>query len=528
VTARRHDFGGLSLSLLSALDTTGGVDETLELLDAREEGDALVVERVSSLWDRAWLELRHAGDALEVHTCVRGRGALTEVQLLGGRSAIPGAPLGRMLSGSPFPTLFSPNPEDGAAPFRPAAAGAVTGVVGEGEPGRAHWLFTPAPLFWALGDDGDWVDVGVAAPLEQLRFAEVRWEAAAKGFSLRLDYDGRTRVDGEFRAPVLVLTPGGDPWEGLRRHRADLAARGAAPSIAPREQPAWWSEPIFCGWGAECWLEKAHGGLARDYSTQENYDAFLARLAEHGVDPGTIVLDDKWQATYGRNEPDPAKWPDLRGWIARQHDLGRHVLLWWKAWDPEGLAPELCLRNAAGVPVALDPNNPAARDELARIVTEMIEGLGADGFKVDFTARTPSGRGLQGGDGAWGIALLHDLLRVFYAAAKAAKQDALVITHTPHAAFVDVTDMIRLNDVVSGVDLVEQMEFRAAVVRAAVPELPIDTDDWRAPNKRQWRAYLERKRAIGVPSLYYASHIDATGEELDDEDYAAIARVFAS
>jgi hypothetical protein len=31
-----------------------------------------------------------------------------------------------------------------------------------------------------------------------------------------------------------------------------------------------------------------------------------------------------------------------------------------------------------------------------------------------------------------------------------------------------------------------------------------------------------------VPSLYYATHIDATGEELDADDYAAIARVFAS
>jgi hypothetical protein len=61
-----------------------------------------------------------------------------------------------------------------------------------------------------------------------------------------------------------------------------------------------------------------------------------------------------------------------------------------------------------------------------------------------------------------------------------------------------------------------------------VPELPIDTDDWRAPNKREWREYLERKREIGVPSLYYASHLDATGEEFDDDDYAAIARVFAS
>jgi hypothetical protein len=101
-----------------------------------------------------------------------------------------------------------------------------------------------------------------------------------------------------------------------------------------------------------------------------------------------------------------------------------------------------------------------------------------------------------------------------------------VITHTPHPAFVDVTDMIRLNDVVGGVDLVEQMEFRAAVVRAACPELPIDTDDWRVPDKASWRAFLERKPQIGVPSLYYASHLDATGEELDEDDYAALKRIW--
>jgi hypothetical protein len=528
MTERRHDFGGVSLSLLSALDTTDGVDETLELLDAREEGGTIVVERVSSLWDEAWLELRRAGDALEVHTCVRGRGALTDVRLLGGRSTIPGTALGTLLSGSDHPTLFSPNPEDGAPPFRPAAEGAVTGVVGEGAPGRARWLFTPAPLFWALGDDGAWTDVGVMAPVEQLRFAEVCWEAVVKGFSLRLAYDGRTHVDGEFRAPVLVLTPGHDPWAALERHRHDLVARAAAPAVRVREQPAWWGEPIFCGWGAQSWLERERGGFARDYATQEHYDAFLAQLAGHDVVPGTVVLDDKWQATYGGNEPDLVKWPDLRGWIARQHDAGRHVLLWWKAWDAEGLPAELCVRNAAGVPVALDPNNPAARAELARVVTEMIAGLGADGLKVDFTARTPTGRGLQGADGTWGIALLHELLRIVHDAAKAAKPDALVITHTPHPAFVDVTDMIRLNDVLGGVGLVEQMEFRADVVRAVVPELPIDTDDWRAPNKREWRAYLDVKREIGVPSLYYADHIDATGEELDDDDYAAIARVFAA
>ena len=37
---------------------------------------------------------------------------------------------------------------------------------------------------------------------------------------------------------------------------------------------------------------------------------------------------------------------------------------------------------------------------------------------------------------------------------------------------------------------------------------------------------LDVKAAIGVPSLYYASHLDATGEELDADDYAAVRRAW--
>jgi hypothetical protein len=85
--------------------------------------------------------------------------------------------------------------------------------------------------------------------------------------------------------------------------------------------------------------------------------------------------------------------------------------------------------------------------------------------------------------------------------------------------------MIRLNDVISG-DVVEQMQFRAAVAGAACPELLIDTDDWRLPDKRAWRAFLDVKAGMGVPSLYYASHLDATGEELDADDYAAVRTVW--
>jgi hypothetical protein len=517
----------LSLSLLSAVDRADGVDETLAV-GAPEVRDATItVERRSTLWERAWLELRCLETCVEVHTCVRGRGAITGVRLLGGRSLIPGSPLGRTLSGTRLHTLFTPNPEDGVAPTRAVDEGAVIGVAGDSEPGRGHWLFTPAPLYFALGDE-PWIDLALVAPARELRFVELALEAAANGFSLTLDYDGQTAVDGDFRAPAVLITPGvPDPYAGLRRHRDDLVARDAAPAPRPRRRPEWWTEPIFCGWGAQSYAERISGGLARDYATQEQYDGFLTRLEEHGLVPGTIVLDDKWQETYGGNEPDPHKWPDLKAWIAGRHARGQHVLLWWKAWDPEGLAPELCVRNPDGVPVALDPNNPAARDELRRIVMHLLsaDGVGADGLKVDFTARTPSGRALTHAGGAWGIALLHELLSVVYGAAKDAKPDALVITHTPHPSFVDVTDMIRLNDMISG-EIVPQMAFRADVVRAACPELLIDTDDWRVPDKRAWRAFLDVKADLGVPSLYYASHLDASGEELDEDDYAAVRSVW--
>jgi hypothetical protein len=117
---------------------------------------------------------------------------------------------------------------------------------------------------------------------------------------------------------------------------------------------------------------------------------------------------------------------------------------------------------------------------------------------------------------------------VVYAATKSAKPDALVITHTPHPGFVDVTDMIRLNDMLRlkdrgpVPDVVPQMRYRAKVVRAACPELLVETDDWCVPDLETWRAYQAIKRELGVPSLYYATHLDRTGEELTPDDYEVL------
>lgn len=524
----------LRLRPLAALDMVGAPDETLAVEPPRLLSPGVVeIRRRSTVWDEAAVRLVCADDGLEVRTSVQGRGALDTVRLLAGRSLLPGRPNGLLPSGTSFTTLFSPNPDDPERVARPAAEPGVIGVVGDSEPGRGHWFFTPAPLYFVVGDVG----LSVVETVDNLRFPQLRWEGADRAFAFAFEYEGHVLVDGSFDAPTLLFTPGvDDPYAGLRAHRASLVARDAAPRPAPRTTPAWWSEPIFCGWGAQVARADADGRRAPDLATQDEYDAYLSTLEREGLVPGTITIDDKWQSTYGRNEPETEKWPDLKGWIAERHERGQRVLLWWKAWDAEGLPPELCVRNVDGAPVGFDPSSPAARDELASIITGLIapEGLDADGLKIDFTARTPSGHAVRSASGSWGIALLHELLQVVYGAAKSAKTEALIVTQTPHPSFVDVTDMIRLNDMLrlgdgsAPASVVPQMRHRAEVVRAACPELLIDTDDWAVPSLAAWREYLREKPSLGVPALYYADFLDGSGVRLDPEDYQALRETWSA
>ena len=68
------------------------------------------------------------------------------------------------------------------------------------------------------------------------------------------------------------------------------------------------------------------------------------------------------------------------------------------------------------------------------------------------------------------------------------------------------------------------MRYRADVARAACPELLVDTDDWQAPNRAEWRDTSRRSASSACPSLYYATHLDMTGEPLEPEDYDGVAR----
>jgi len=559
--ARLADAAGnvwADLALIASASTLDGPDEWWSLDPVAVEDAPCQVARIvarTSRWRAAVLRLELHPDHLRARLELDGEGLLTDVELFAGMlSARPAMGTGRFESGRRFRSVVPGGPADPTRIVIPAGEAAQIGVVGDSRPGRGRWFFTPGPLAFALAlreahdalmpPPGPWLALGIdPGPADSAGFTSFDYLAGDGSFSVRLRYEGHTRVAGHWASPDVLLVPGAaDPYDAVRRA---IALRRASPT-AEAPTPGWWLEPMFCGWGAQVAAAPGAGAPAAMLSRRDRYDAWLARLEAAGVVPGTIVVDDKWQRTYGRNEPDESRWPDLRGWIDARHARGQRVLLWWKAWDPEGLPPEQTIRTPAGVPVAADPTNPRYERLLRASIRGMLardpDALDADGLKLDFTGATPSGTSLRtfaesqvgAGSGPWGIGLLHRLLSIVADEARATKPDALIVTHAPDPLFRDVSSMVRLNDALRLDDpeplvpVIAQLRHRAALIRAADPAVPIDTDDWAMPSRAEWLEWQRTKIDVGVPALYHVDTLAPAGEAITHADLAVVARTWAA
>ena len=523
----------MELFVASSVHTLSGLDDTTSIgrWQIEERGDAAVcaLRAGSSLWPHKAYRFRCEPDRFGYEIEVEGDGVLTDANYFGGYySAQTRWGSGWCWSGQNFKRGFTPEPNTAEQPYFSPASSARIDLIGVPLPGKAGWFFTPPPFCFAFQTAGGWLGVGVEATRGAHRFTAFEYHAQL-GWYLSLAYEGHTRISGRAVLPPLTFEFAPSEYDALASHCRRVRELAGIAERSPADQPRWWREPIWCGWGAQCYLGKIEKRYAYDCSRQDLYEQFLGALDAHGVNPGTVVLDDKWQATYGENRADPEKWPDLRGFIAEQHAKDRRVLLWIKAWSPEGLPPGECVTNAADLPVALDPTHPALVARLRASVQQMLSagGYDADGFKIDFTARIPSGPGLRLHGDVWGLELLKLYLQIICQEARRVKPDALVMTHTPHSYLADVLDMVRLNDVNIGHAVVPAMTHRARVARAACPDALIDTDNWPMPNKSAWREYVQVQPSLGVPSLYYATHVDTTGEPLDADDYRLIRESWA-
>jgi hypothetical protein len=544
--------GGLLAELFipSSIHTIGALDDTVGVGDwqvDQSDGEILLTQpAASSIWDAKQVRLRCRPHRFTYEVTVTGHGRLADAHFFGGYySGQLRLGSGFFPSGQAFRRAFTPEPNADNVIFFSPAEGATIDLGGGALPGRFDWYFTPPPFAFCFQSGAGWLALGVAAPPGENRFGAFRYHGSFDSFYVTIPYEGYTTVDGRCDLPPVSFDfalspaspPAQDPYAALAAHVQGLRDRGLAPALSPAApRPGWWFEPIFSGWGAQCYLaSQTMGGPdrldARRYCRQEHYESFLAALDREQVAPGIVVIDDKWQSAYAANDVDEEKWPDLPGFIRRQHAAGGRVLLWLKAWDPEGAPAGECITNAAGQPVAFDPTHPAYEARLRASVRQMLspEGYGADGFKIDFTARIPAGPGMRLHGAAWGLELMKRYLAIVYDEAKQAKPDALVMTHTPHPYLADVLDMIRLNDIPErrpDVDVRAVMTHRARVAAIACPNAVVDTDNWPLAGRAAFRAYLDLQAELGVPSLYYSSHMDSSGEPFTPEDYRLVREMW--
>jgi hypothetical protein len=518
-----------TLRLDSGVDALDALDEgtMLGIPSICQEPDAVVVRwrGASRRWPCKQVELRARQDAFCYGYRVEGSGQIARAHFF--RTHAAG-------STAHFSQLFNPEPNYWRVQYTSPADRALITVGHDPTCHGGNWFFTPAPYCFALRGGDAWLGIGVAATAGSWAFADMEYPVG--GFGVSLVYDGHAQVNGAWESPRLTCLVAQDEYGAIARYCDALRAAGLAPTHGRGPSQEWWLEPIFCGWGEQVAHEAHRGGRAVEHARQAHYERWLRTLAAHGLDPGTVVIDDKWQRAYGLNEVDAAKWPDLPGFIAAQHRHGRRVLLWLKAWDPEGLPAAECIRDADGAPVAADPGNPDFAARLGEQVWRMLREIGADGFKLDNTNAIPRGRGLASAGGHWGLELQRQWLAIVSEAASAARPDAVLVAHTANPYLADLVDVLRLNDLAGYADpeqsVVPDMRHRARVARAASPYWSLDSDNSPFRGRAQFRDYVRAQGTgeFGIPSLYYAERVaGASGVEmLDDEDYATIRAAWAA
>lgn len=524
----------LELFVLSGIQPLVGRDDTVKMgswtVTSSTDRVVISLEAQSSVWDSKRYSFICTPEGFSYEMEVRGSGQLTEVNYFGGNySGNTRWGSGFFWSGQNMVQGFNPEPNSGEINYFPPIAGSVIDLMGVPLPGKDDWFFTPPPFCFALQSTTGWLGLGVEARQGANRFTEYSYHGQSqRGFYLSLAYEGHTTVVDSYTLPAIGFYFVEDEYAALAKHVESLSEKGYVQLYKNAAKPDWWFTPIYCGWGSQCYLASQASVPAPAMARQENYEKFMQILTENDVTPGIVVIDDKWQEAYGENCADSAKWQDIKGFIAKQHAEGKKVLLWLKAWDKEGLPDDECIANAAGYPIAFDPTNPVFVARFRASVRRMLsaDGYDADGFKIDFSARIPSGPGIKLAGDAWGLELMKKYLYILYDEAKKTKADALVMSHTPHPYLADVLDMIRLNDINTGKDVNKAMTHRARIARIACPDAVIDTDNWPITDKQTWQEYLKLQPELGVPSLYYASHIDSTREALTCEDYELIRTVW--
>ena len=545
----RNGLRMLRLPLVSALNSSDAHEHLTDIhyqTHAVEQGGAgkryeITATAVSTLWTQRVFHWRLYDDHLEFDQSAAGKGAI-------GRSFVfsngrPGrwdkgqSDGGAWNAGLMADRYWSPSPNhanrfehDIAEPQTLGFGGDVySGTEEDYRPGQMIDLFSPPPLMLAFHESGEWAGVGIGTSPGQYRFPALEYSGSRyAGAAWWVDYLGYARMEdqpnGVFHSPVAAIHFGYSALDTLDHYTGWMRVRGFG-TEASYPDVAWHHLPIFCGWAEQTSMATPYGRAPNAEATQANYEAWLAELDNRKLPIGTVVIDDKWQKGYGNFEVDRAKWPDMKGFVARQHKLGRHVLLWVPVSQADGLPENLCVQGPDGKCVAPKLAEPAYETFLRGRIHDLVENIGVDGFKEDWVW-APTQAGLPVPPQLAGMEAVRRFQQILYSETHRWRPDALVETQTPNVAFRDSSDVLRLNDVWYATrDIVTTMRTRADIAHISGWPL-VDTDNASSTTLATWWTYMEAQPAIGIPALYFVHRTESTLEAPSDADWAALGALW--
>lgn len=428
-----------------------------------------------------------------------------------------------------------------------------------------NFLFNPGLLCFLLAKSTaeEWVSLGLGVEPGQYLFSEYEYHGGTQ-FGLNLNYWGQCRVEAHFRTPRIIICTGKTPEATLTSYVSLLESKKLV-VLQKQQIHQWWLGPIICGWGHQCYkadlfrvrspADRPTDMAAYYMCTQGNYEEFVRALDKQELPWQILIIDVRWSLYSGVKRVDEGLWPDMRGFVRDLHARGKRVLLWWGLWETDGLDAQECItfsRHIAGKhenrpgrstkfggivdgkKLAPDPTLSSVRQRIGQSLTTLLGnqdgGFDIDGLKIDHAAAAPGLYGLQfprGSQRLYGIELLKYYQRFLYDTVKSIKSDALVIGQSANPYFADCADMLRLGDLYPSTESVNaQMIFRATMAKIANPFWLIDMDNWPIPSLKSLREYMEIQPQYGVPSLYYATHIDTTGERITVQEFYHIRQVW--
>lgn len=514
---------------VSAVNTCGEGDavnndienDGITLTATKENGvPTYIWASASSNWDKKEYIVRCYEEHFEYSIRLTGKGAVDTVNYFSGdlTKNNPG-------SNYEFDTGFTPIVTvTGAKQCRFAAM--------DENMNEFSYLMVPPMFVYSFTAEGvgQKMAFGLAADKGEHNFTQfnyrTKYDTHRRNFWFWTDQSGHVTVDGTWETPRILCYSAEDDMDALKFYSDYYYIRGIAKMKNPSEyKPRWWYGPMACGWIEQDAYNRNYGDAWG--ACEKIYTHFVDKMEGADLHPQLLIIDDKWQTTYGNQYPNPDMFPDLRGFIdgmLEGHNI--HTMLWFKLWDAEGLDDDMLMYDPKENRKAVDPTNPKFRERLKHILYTLLssdEGCcNAYGLKLDYAFWQPVGREAKSYGGQYGVELFYEYIKYIYECVKEIKPEAIVNASPCHPLFAEFVDHARLHDYYFDLRrCYEEFKFRGECYKIAMPNALIDTDGAGFSSHRDTMRYMRLAPKIGIPDLYTFDNMPSL--KLTEDDWAVVA-----